>query len=353
MRLPAGIHSTKYEQELAIVHTPLQWGLMIVFLLALFTVPPLFFDSYLLSIICRICIVIIAIHGLNILTGYCGQISLGQVGFVMIGAYTSAILYTTLGWPFIVAMLCAGLVAAITGLIFGLPSLRVKGFYLAIVTWGAYILIYWIIEHGGDITRGTSGWYIGAPTIWGIKLDTEPKWYLFIISITVLMTYIAKNLVRGKMGRAFIAIRDNDLSAEVMGINVALYKFLAFFICCFYAGIAGTLMAYHTFGLTPELFTLMDNVTYVGMIIVGGMGTILGGILGTIMLEGLNQLALLLGPIVSTAFPALMQVTGFVNSIGPLLGGVVIIVFLLFEPRGLTHRWEKIKASYRLWPFSA
>lgn len=324
---------------------------MIAFIAMLFLVPPRLFSSSTLSVINVICITLISVYGLNILTGYCGQISLGQAGFMAVGGYTTAILVHHAQMPFLLSLICGALLAAVIGTIVGIPCFRVKGFYLAIVTLAAFIIIDFIVRHS-EIAGGHTGLFVGPVTIGEIVFDTQHKKYFFIMAITLIMTFFAINIKRTKVGRAFIAVRDNDLAAEVMGINTLYHKLLAFAICSFYAGLSGGLFVFHGFVVAPEYFMFMDNVKYLGMLIVGGMGSTLGAILGTSLLVGLDQASTLVAPAIVDVIPVLSRFVGFVVSLGPIIMGTLIILFLLFEPRGLAHRWELIKAYYRLWPFA-
>jgi branched-chain amino acid transport system permease protein len=345
---PCGTYNPNYEVDMAIVRTRLQWGLFITLLVFLMVIP-LFANPYVLNLIILISIAIIVVHGLNILVGYAGQISLGQAAFMAVGAYTSAILTARLGWSFWAALPCAGLSAGVIGLIFGLPSLRVKGFYLALATLAAQFIILYVIQHL-TITGGTSGIRCPPASIGGFAFDTRQSYYYIAMGLTVLMTFFAKNLTRTRVGRAFIAVRDNDLAAEVLGVHVFYYKLLAFFIGCFYAGIAGSLWAHYLTSVHPEQFPLINSIWYLGMVVVGGMGSILGAIIGTIFIKLLDELMMVGAPMIAASFPAIGE--NIFAAIGSIAFGLVIILFLIYEPRGLAHRWEVFKASYRLWPFS-
>jgi branched-chain amino acid transport system permease protein len=349
MTLPCGTPNYTYEQDMAIVRTRLQWVLVVLLFVALVAIP-LFSSRYVLSIVNIIGITLIAATGLNILTGYCGQLSIGHAGFIAVGAYTSAILTGRLELPFLVGLLGAGAVAGAIGLVFGIPSLRVRGFYLAISTIAAQFIIIWVINHWTDLTGGFLGMRVPYASIFGFVFDTEGKMYYLITGITVLCVFFAKNIARTRLGRAFIAIRDNDLAAQVMGINLFYYKLLAFFIGCFLAGIAGSLTAHLNGFINTENFPLSDSILYIGMIIIGGLGTALGPILGVIFIRLLEVLVTNLTPALQSAFPFLPS--GFTTGIAPMLFGLAIILFLIFEPRGLAHRWALFKAAYRLWPFS-
>jgi branched-chain amino acid transport system permease protein len=347
--LPCGTRNYSYAEDLAIFRTRTQWVLLTAFLLFLFTVP-LYLGNYWLGVVNLIGITLISATGLNMLVGYCGQLSIGHAGFMAVGAYTSAILSSKLGVPFPVAFLCSGLMAGAIGLIFAIPSMRVKGFYLAITSIAAQYIIIYVIDHWTAVTGGTNG--ISAPyaSFGGFVFDTEIKQFYLIIGIAVICIFLAKNMARTRLGRAFIAIRDNDLAAEVMGINIFRYKLLAFFIGCFMAGIAGSLLAHWTGSISTANFDFEKSILYVGMIIIGGLGTTLGPILGVVLIQLLQVGVTKMTPALQNAFPSMPS--GFATGIAPVIFGLVIILFLILEPRGLAHRWNLFKASYRLWPFS-
>jgi len=349
MTLPCGTRNYNYAEDMAIVRTRTHWALFIGFLVLLFTMP-FYFSNYLLGVMNSIGITLIAAVGLNILVGYCGQLSIGHVGFIAVGAYTSAILTNRLGLPFPVGLIGAGLVSGCIGIIFGLPSVRVKGFYLAITTVAAQFIIIWVINHWG-YTGGFNGLTVPYASIGGLVFRSESSQFYLIIAIAVLCVFFAKNITRTKIGRAFIAIRDNDLAAEVMGVNLLYYKLLAFFIGCFFAGIAGSLLAHYTGSLYGEQFNFTDSILYVGMIIIGGLGTSIGPIFGVVFIRLLQQfLTVAAVPWLGNTFPNFPA--GFASGVAPMVFGLVLILFLILEPRGLAHRWALFKAAYRLWPFS-
>jgi branched-chain amino acid transport system permease protein len=348
MGLPCGTHNYTYAQDMAILRTKTHWALLIALLALLFTAP-LYWSNYWLSVFNLIGITVIAAIGLNILLGYCGQLSFGHVGFIAVGAYTSAVLTNVFGLPFLVGLIAAGFMAGLVGLIFSIPSLRVKGFYLVITTIAAQFIIIWVINHL-EITGGFSGITVPHASIGGLVLASEAGQFYLIMVIAVLCTFFAKNLARTRIGRAFVTIRDNDLAAEVMGINLFYHKLLAFFIGCFLAGIAGSLLAHWIGFISPENFTFVESLLYIGMIVIGGLGTALGPILGVILIRLLQQGMMFVAPTIEAAFPALSA--GFATGIAPMLFGLIIVLFLILEPRGLAHRWMLFKAAYRLWPFS-
>ena len=309
---------------MAIVRTRTQWVILLAFLAFLFTCP-VFFDDRILTILTIIGITVISVHGLNILTGYCNQVSLGHVGFMAVGAYTSAILTAKLGLSFWAALPCAALAAGLVGIIFGLPSLRVKGFYLILATVAAYFIIMWVILQLYGVTGGIDGLAVPRPEIFGFVLKSKASYFYLVMAFACLGTFFAKNLVRTRVGRAFIAIRDNELAAEVMGVNLWSYKLLAFFIGCVYAGVAGSLLVHYYAFATVDQFPFMNSVWYLGMLIVGGMGSTTGAILGAVSLKLLDELVIIVGPTLSAVVSPQAAA-----SLGLIMRGLVIIIFLIF-----------------------
>jgi branched-chain amino acid transport system permease protein len=348
MDLPSGTRNYDYARDMAVLRTKTHWAFFIGFLILVFT-SPLYLGNYWLHIFNVIGITIIAVTGLNILIGYCGQLSIGHAGFMAVGAYTTGIITGELHWPFLLGLLCAGLTAGLIGILFGLPSVRVKGFYLAITTIAAQFIIIWVINHW-SVTGGFIGMNVPRASIFGFVFRSEASQFYLIMVIVALSIFVAKNLTRGRVGRAFIAVRDNDLAAEVMGINLLYYKLVAFFIGCFFAGIAGALYAHSITFINAENFTLSDSVLFIGMVIIGGVGTTIGPILGVVVIRLLQLLITYMQGPIEKAIPALS--TGFTTGLGPMVFGLAIILFLILEPRGLAHRWALFKAAYRLWPFS-
>jgi len=351
-----GAFDVRYTQCFAIFRTRVHKTLFGLFLLLLLILPGLVGEQ-LISMANQIAITSITTVGLMILVGYAGQISLGQSAFMAVGGYTSGLLVNLLGFPFLLALPCAGLTAGLVGLFFGIPSLRLKGFYLAMATLAASFIIPWlIIWVRPDITGGVHpGLTVPPPDIFGYHLDTEISMYYLVITVTCIMVYFAMNLTRTRVGRALVAIRDNDLAAEVLGINIFKYKLIAFFICSVYAGIAGALWGHWQRALNPEHFTLMDSVWYLGMIVVGGLGSIVGAIFGTIYIRVLEQLVTTMAPFLENLLPEGLAggygIYIFVG-LGALAFGLSMILFLIFQPRGINHMWKVFLASWRLHPFS-
>jgi branched-chain amino acid transport system permease protein len=346
--LPCGVYNERYAQDMAVVRTKRHWAILILAILFLYLFPVFNFE-YFISLINYLSITIIIVLGLQIVTGFCGQVSFGQASFMAIGAYTSAVLTLKFGFSFWLAIPLSGLSAGLIGLIGGAPSLRIKGFYLAMATLAIHFLIMWLIMHL-EITGSTQGLHPPPPSIGEFQFDSDGKMYYIIVSVMLLMTYGAKNMMRTRLGRVFVAIRDNDLAAEVMGINLYRYKLLAFFISCFYAGIAGSLWAHWIQVVHPEQFTILHAVWYVGMLIVGGMSFTAGAFFGVIFLRVLDELVMFSSPLLAATFPWLG--THPAASLGITAFGLILMVFLIFEPRGIAHRWEIFKASYRLYPFA-
>ncbi len=346
---PAGDFDTSYSQDMAVIRRPWQWAVTIAFVALLFVLP-VFGGGHIQGIVITMAITIVAVQGLGILVGYTGQISLGQAAFMAVGAYTSTLLTTRLGWSFLVALPCAGLLGGMVGLIFGLPSLRIKGFYLAMATLAAQFIIPWAIRNlFPSVTGGTQGLDVPPIQLAGHALSSNGV-YPVVLAVVCLTTIAFKNLVRTRTGRAFIAVRDNDVAAEVLGINPFAYKLRAFFLSAFYAGLAGALWAQYLGHINPDEFGLEQSVWFLGMIIVGGMGSALGPIMGTVFVRALKEIIIVLVPYLTSQ--AISFGGNLRAALTPMVFGLALMLFLIFEPRGLAHRWEILKASWRLRPFS-
>jgi branched-chain amino acid transport system permease protein len=350
MRRASGIFDTSYIQDMTIFRTQ-YYSAGLAILILFFLILPLFVKDFWLAFISSTAVTVIALQGLNILSGYCGQISIGHTAFMAVGAYSSTILAAQFGLPVGLCMPFGGLGAALIGLLFGLPSLRVKGYYLALTTIAAhYFIIYVIKTPFPEITGGAIALHVPTLKIGSFKFQTETHFYYFVIAMLLLMTFFAKGLMRGHIGRAFVAIRDNDIASEAMGISLYKYKLMAFFIGCFYAGIAGSIWAAYARVISPDDFTFMGSIWYIGMLIIGGAGSTLGPFFGAVFISALREICVIVGPYISSMIPQIgAQISA---SLVEMTFGITIIIFLVFEPRGLSHRWEILKESYRLWPFS-
>lgn len=318
------------------------------FLLLALLAFPFFASKYLLYLACLVGITIISATGLNILTGFTGLISLGQAGFMGVGGYTVAWLSLHTALPFPVTLLAAGLLTAAVGMLVGLPSLRVKGLYLAIATLAASVFLHFVFSEWASVTGGMAGLSLRPAQLFGFSFHTDFRMYFLIMPLTVLMLLAARNVFRTRIGRAFIAIRDRDISAEVLGIPLLKYKLLSFALSSFYAGVAGGLFAYFFRVVTPESFPLAMSIFYLAAIIVGGMGSILGGVLGAVFMALVPEALKLLTVAITPFYP---QAPVFMS---PLLGvvfGALIVGFLIFEPNGLAEIWRRLRRFFHLWPF--
>ncbi len=348
---PCGVIDDTYEKDLAIVRTVPQWGALIGGVI-LFLLAPYYVSGFVLNMVNLIAISVVSVQGVNLLTGMTGLITLGQAAFMAVGAYTMTLLVVHAGWNFWVAAPVAALVTGLVGIIVGLPSLRIKGFYLALATLAAQFIIPWFIMHvRPDLTGGTDTLTVPPPTIFGLRIASQTSVFYLCITVAIVVIYFTRNLQRSRFGRAFIAIRDNDLAAEIMGLDVFRYKLLSFFLCSFYAGLAGVLYAVWARGISVEHFDLNESVWYLGMLIVGGMGSVPGAVFGAIFIRTLSIAVTYVGPWVGGFFPAATG-TAVELGLGPVVFGVVVLGFLVYEPRGLARIWERFKAFYRLWPFS-
>jgi ABC-type branched-subunit amino acid transport system permease subunit len=462
---PAGVFDTSYQQDIAIFRTPgekLFWGGVILILLFL---PLLVYIGLIphiwIGTIMRLGILIIAIQGLNILVGYTGQISLGHSAFTAVGAYTGAILARQWGVSFWIALPVSALFTGLVGLLFGLPSLRVKGFYLAMATLAAQFIIPWVLEHplehwtngsrplnvpapvigpfptyetfGTDATQESetriliegghpvlsdymtvvlTGDSAALPTVTifgadGIELPesaltteandnttritfiaakegrytvvatpsetsapytmqvdvstalsfaSEGAFYFIAMPVTLLMLLAGHNIIRSRTGRAFISIRDNDLAAELLGINIFAYKLQAFFLSAVYAGVSGTLLAYETNSLSLDFFSLTRSIEMLAMVIIGGAGFPLGAIFGAAFFNLFNDVFIpAISPFLRDILPRLLPFVDVVNiysALNPVLFGLALMTFLILEPRGLAYRWEILQIAWKIRPYS-
>lgn len=344
-----GNFKDNYAGDMAIFPIPLdRWGFIVMLFLA-FVVVPLFASEYLITniIIPFYCFALSA-FGLNVLAGYAGQISIGHAAFMAIGAYSSFILYGRYGLPLIPSILLAGLITAVVGTFFGLPSLRIKGFYLAISTLASQFIIEWVIVHVHWISGGVFG-TIEAPKmfVFGLALDTPVKHYYLVLCMMVVLMTFGKNLVRGQLGRNWMAIRDVDYAAEIIGVNIYRDKLVAFAVSTFYAGVAGSLITFCYVGAANiEEFNVMTSFALLGMIIIGGLGTVLGSFFGAgffVMLPiAINQS---LGSFME------MVPADILSNIESIVFGGLIVFFLIVEPYGMARLWHTVKDKLRLWPF--
>ena len=321
-----------------------QW--MLAFTLALFTLP-LWGSDYVLAMACIIGIHVIATLGLNLTTGNAGLISLSHAAFLGVGCYTVAWLARH-GVPFYLALPAAGFLTAFIGVIVGLPSLRVKGLYLAIATLAAHFILTFVFREWETVTGGVPGTSIPRARLPGFEFIGDRRNFYLIFACAFVLAVAARNLARTHIGRAFVAVRDRDFSAEILGVNLWRTKLLAFAIGAFYAGVAGGLLGYFYGSITPEYFVLTLSVFYLAAVIVGGLGTVLGSIFGAVFMTFVPEALRLAAHASSQWFPG---VAGLLLPMGQVVFGLLIIAFLIFEPHGLAAVWSRIRRTFHLWPF--
>jgi branched-chain amino acid transport system permease protein len=351
----AGQFKTTYQADAAIFPIRQDRIAILVILAIAFVVVPLVASPYLFSaILIPFLILSLAALGLNILTGYAGQLSLGSAAFMAVGAFAAYnFVLRVPGIPLLVAFAGGGLAAALVGIVFGLPSLRIRGFYLAVATLAAQFFILWCLSKVGWFSNyNPSGVITAQPiVILGYTFDSPPAKYLLVLCIVVVLALAAKNMTRSNIGRQWMAIRDMDVAAEVIGIRLMRAKLLAFAVSSFYCGIAGALFAYAYLGtVEPEAYNLDLSFRILFMIIIGGVGTVLGAFLGSAFI---------------TLLPILLSVTvtfldtnlhfhiasSVASNLELMVFGALIIFFLIVEPHGLARLWQIGKEKLRLWPF--
>lgn len=342
-----GNYKETYAADEAVFSTPTS-RFWLGLLLAALAVFPFVAGDYMLYMANLTGVAIIGAVGLNILTGAAGQISLGHAAFIGIGAYSTALLTTRLGLPFWICLPLSGLLSAFFGVIVGAPSMRMKGLYLCIATLAAQMIFMFLFVHWESLTGGIRGINVPPAEFFGIKLNTEFRLYFVTVPVMVILVAAARNLFRTRVGRAFIAIRDRDISAELMGINLFRYKLYAFAASSFYAGVAGCLDAYLLKVVTPEHFPLHESVRYLAMIIVGGLGSVLGSIFGAIFMTMVPEVLQSILGLFAGLSDKLMS---FLFPLQTVVFGLLIVLFLVFEPHGLAEMWRRLKDYFRLWPF--
>jgi len=348
-----GVYRTSYAQDATLFPLPADRLGTAVLVLAAVLLPPVLGTYWLRGILIPFLIFSLAALGLNFLTGYAGLLSLGQSAFMAVGAYAGVILYGRYAVPLPLALLGAGLVACAVGAVAGTPSLRIKGFYLAVATLAAQFLITWTIQHVRWISGGVFA-TINTPTvrIGGLVLDSALGQYYLALAVVALLTVFGMNLARSRIGRAWMAIRDRDIAAEIIGIRLLKYKVMAFVVSAFYAGVAGALVVFCWYGSANiEEFDLVNSVRILGMVIIGGMGSVLGSFLGA----GFVTLLPILVSVTVHRLGALgggPAVNGVISSLEDLIFGTMIVLFLVLEPLGLARLWKTIKDYLRLWPFA-
>jgi branched-chain amino acid transport system permease protein len=312
-------------------------------LMALLLAAPWVFPEYWLAQLTFVLIYSVAGLGLMLLAGFTGLYSLGHAAFLGVGAYTHAVL-TNAGVPFPIALACAAGLSAAVGLVVGLPALRVKGIYLGIATLSFGFIVEEVLARWESVTGGNAGIHIKKPDIFGWVLETGDQFYYLCLVITVLATLGILNLLRSPTGRAFVAIRDSEISAQSMGIHLAYYKTLSFALSAGLAGIAGALYAHKLQFISPDQFNILQSIDLLLMIVIGGVGSVHGAFLGAIFLITMPQAIALFKDYLPAA-------VGQAPGLQGLVYGVVLIAFVLFEPMGLYGRWLKIRTYLQMFPF--
>jgi branched-chain amino acid transport system permease protein len=351
----AGQFKTSYGADQAIFPIPQDRAVVLVALAAIFLVPPLLASEYLLqAVLIPFLVYAMAALGLNLLTGYAGQVSLGTGGFMAVGAYAAFKLTTALpGLSIVLVFLLSGLIAAAVGLLFGLPSLRIKGFYLTVATLAAQFFLIWLFNKVAWFTNHAASGTITAPPrrILGIMVTgpeaTAEARYVLALALVALFALVAKNLVRGRVGRMWMAIRDRDIAAEIIGIRPMRTKLLAFGISSFYCGLAGAELVFLFLGSAETAaFDINQSFLVLFMVIIGGLGSVLGSFLGAAFI--------ILVPILLTNTPHLLGLTlpvALLKQLELMVFGALILFFLIVEPHGLARLWQIAKEKLRLWPF--
>ncbi|MGP1397833.1 MAG: branched-chain amino acid ABC transporter permease [Inquilinaceae bacterium] len=358
---PAGDFRTTYRADTTIFDDAFSRNAVILFIavLAVLPLPTILglgfdlLDGYWMNLLVTIGFLGIAALGLNILVGFTGQISIGHAVFFGFGAFASVWLNRTFGIPVFFCIPLAGVMTALVGLVFGLPAARIRGLYLAIATLAAQFILEDFFARAGWFTGGVAGSLAAPLSIFGHEIFSAHEYFYVVLAYTVIMYLLATNLMRTRDGRALVAVRDHYLSAEIMGVNLTKYRVLSFGISSFYAGIGGALYGHYLGFVSVEAFTILFSIQFLGMIIIGGLGSIMGTLMGVTFMvllpEAMDGLArALAGGWIDRA----LNLQSGVNFMKEMAIGLAIILFLMFEPDGLAHRWRQIKAYWKLYPFS-
>ncbi|CAG1018877.1 hypothetical protein BURC_03703 [Burkholderiaceae bacterium] len=336
------IFKTDYAQDIRLAKHGGQvfWysGLLVALLMA-----PWVISEYWLAQLTFILIYSIVGLGLMLLAGFTGLFSIGHAAFLGVGAYTQAVL-TNAGVPFPIALLCAGGLSAAVGMVVGLPALRVKGIYLGIATLSFGFIVEEVFARWDSVTGGNAGKHVQAPDIFGWTLDSGEEFYFLCVVIAVAATLFILNLLRSPTGRAFVAIRDSEVSAQSMGIHLARYKTMSFAISAALAGVGGALYAHKLQFIAPDQFNILQSIDLLLMVVIGGLGSVHGAFLGAIFLISMPQ-------VISLGKDYLPDVVGQAPGLQGLVYGLVLIAFVLFEPLGLYGRWLKVRTYLQIFPF--
>jgi branched-chain amino acid transport system permease protein len=336
------IFKTSYAQDLNLAkHGGHRFWYSVLLLLLLAT--PWLVDEYWLAQLTLVLIYSVVGLGLMLLAGFTGLFSIGHAAFLGVGAYTQAVL-TNAGIPFPLALAAAGAMSALVGVVVGLPALRVKGIYLGIATLAFGFIVEEVFARWESVTGGNAGLHVKAPAIWAWKLESATEFYFVCLIVTVLATLAILNLLRSPTGRAFVAIRDSEISAQSMGIQLARYKTLSFALSAALAGLGGALYAHMIKFLSPDQFNIIQSIDLLLMVVIGGLGSVHGAFLGAIFLISMPQA-------ISQLKDFLPDAVGQAPGLKSVVYGLVLIAFVLFEPLGLYGRWLKVRTWFSLFPF--
>jgi branched-chain amino acid transport system permease protein len=336
------IFKTDYAQDIRLAKHGGQvfwYGLLMVLLVA----APWLFAEYWLAQLTFVLIYSVVGLGLMLLAGFTGLFSLGHAAFLGVGAYTQAVL-TGAGLPFPLAMVCAAGLSAAVGFVVGLPALRVKGIYLGIATLSFGFIVVEVFARWEKVTGGNSGIHLKAPEMFGWKLDTGTEFYFLCLVVAILATLAILNLLRSPTGRAFVAIRDSEISAQSMGIHLARYKTLSFALSAALAGVGGALYAHKLQFISPDQFDILQSIDLLLMVVIGGLGSVHGAFLGAIFLISMPQ-------VIAMSKDYLPAAVGQAPGLQAVVYGTVLVAFVLFEPMGLYGRWLKVRTYLQLFPF--
>lgn len=356
--LPSGEFHTRYREDMTIFPSRMSrnfciLGIVLAALLPLKLGEFQILGDYELSLLIQVGIFGIAALGLNLLVGFTGQISLGHSAFFGFGAFASAWINNSYGIPVFFSIPLAGLLTTAIGMIVGIPAARIKGLYLAIATLAAQFILEDFFARADWFSGGASGAIAEGFSIFAYTVEGDRQYYYVVLVYLVVMYLLAANLLRTRDGRAFVAVRDHYLSAEIMGINLTKYRILSFGVSSFYAGVAGGLYAHYLQFVSVEGFTIFLSIQFLGMIIIGGLGSIMGTLMGTAFLVYLPEvMEWAIGGIAHLGAGDPIAMREGLPYFREMAIGLAIILFLVFEPDGLAHRWKLIKAYWKLYPFS-
>ncbi len=358
MPTQCGVFHETYNSDMQLRPTTWQRLRLVLIVLAM-VVFPFVAGDFELRIANTILIAAVGAIGLNVLVGYTGQISLGQGAFLAVGAYSTGLIMLNYSVPWWLAIILAGFVTALFGAVFGIPSLRLKGLYLAVATLAAQQIVSWGVRSwdaiDGEINQEARELNMPDAVIFGERLNAggELAFYIVAMIVLIIVAILTTNLFRTHIGRAFIAIRDQDIAAEVMGVNVFMYKLMAFATSSFIVGLAGGLTAVHSTNISFERFTIAVSIEYLAMIIIGGLGSVSGAIYGAAFIKLLPEILREVGnSITDMGLLSAGDFELYLPFVREAAFGIAIIMTLIFEPEGIVKLWSDAKAYFRLWPFS-